>query len=81
MNIRKIPQALALCFIALNLVEKSVLHSGLCKERSTKQATDNFQHRALLRKVMEALKRPIFNFTIANLVNEEILYFLITTDA
>ena len=48
MNIRKTLQASAFSFIVLNLVEKAVLlFSGLCKERSTKQATDNFQRRAL----------------------------------
>ena len=30
----------------------------------------------LLRKIMETLKRSIFGFTIANLVNKGILYFL-----
>ena len=29
---------------------------------------------------MEALKRSIFSFTIANLVNKGIVYFPITTD-
>ena len=56
-------------------------YGGLCKERSTNQATDIFQRRALPRKIMETLKRSIFSFTIANLVNKGILYFLITTDA
>ena len=56
-------------------------YGGLCKEHSTKQATDTFQRRALLRKIMETLKRSIFSFTIANLVNKGILYFLITTGA
>ena len=56
-------------------------YGGLCKERSTKQATDAFQRRTLLKKIMEALKRSTFGFTIANLVNKGILYFLITTGA
>ena len=56
-------------------------YGGLCKERSTKQVTDTFQRRALSRKIMETLKRSIFSFTIANLVNKGILYFLTTTDA
>ena len=52
MKIRKRLQASAFSIIALNLVEKSVLHIFLImvdstKEHSTKQATDNFQRRAL----------------------------------
>ena len=61
-------------------------YGGLCKERSTKQATDIFQRKALPRKIIGTLTRSIFSFqlsisTIANLVNKGILYFLITTDA
>ena len=56
-------------------------YGGPCKERSTKQVTDTFQRRARSRKIMETLKRSIFSFTIANLVNKGILYFLTTTDA
>ena len=56
-------------------------YGRLSKERSTKQATDTFQHRGLPRKIMETLKISIFSFTIANLVNKEIMYFLITRDA
>ena len=56
-------------------------YGGLCKERSTKLATDTFQSRALPRKILETLKRSIFSFTIVNLVNKGILCFLITTDA
>ena len=55
-------------------------YGWLCKERSPKQATDIFQHRALPRKIMETLKKSIFSFTIANLVNKGTLYFPITTD-
>ena len=57
----------------------SLNYAGLCKERSSKQVTDNFQRRALLRKIVETLKKSIFSFTIVNLVNKGILYFLITT--
>ena len=49
------------------------------KERSPKQVTDKFQRRALLRIIVETLKKSIFSFTIVNLV-KDILYFLITTD-
>ena len=59
----------------------SLNYAGLCKERSSKQVTDNFQRRALLRKIVETLKKSIFSFTIVNLVNKGILYFLITTGA
>ena len=50
-------------------------------ERSSKQVTDNFQHRALLLKIVETLKKSIFSFTFVNLVNKGILYFPITTGA
>ena len=56
-------------------------YGGLYKERSTKQATDTFQRRVLLRKIMETLKKSIFSFTITNLINKGILYFLITAGA
>ena len=51
MNNRKTQQASAFSFIVLNLAEKAVLHflfnyAGLYKERSTKEATENFQPRA-----------------------------------
>ena len=48
MNLRKTLQASAFSFIVLNLVEKGDLHNyaGLYNERSTKEATDNFQRRA-----------------------------------
>ena len=59
----------------------SLNYGGLCEEHSTKQATDNFQRRALLKKIMETPKRSMFSFTIANLSNKGILYFLITTGA
>ena len=85
MKIRKTLQASTFSFILLNLIEKAVLHSldygGVCKERSTKLATDNFQRRAILRKINETLKRSILSLTITNLVNKGILYFLITTGA
>ena len=86
MKTRKRLQASAFSFIALNLVERSCFthflnYGGLCKERSTKQATDIFQRRALPRKIMETLKRSIFSFPIANLVSKGILYFVITKDA
>ena len=76
----------AISFIGLQLSGESCFthflnYGGLRKERSTKQATDTFQRRALPRKIMETLKRSIFSFTIANLVNEGILYLFITTDA
>ena len=57
----------------------SLNYAGLCKERSSKQVAHNFQRRALLRKIVETLKKSIFSFTIVNLVNKGILYFLITT--
>ena len=53
--------------------------AGLCKECSSKQVTDNFQRRALLKKIVNTLKKSMFSFTIVNLVNKVILYFLITT--
>ena len=60
----------------------SLNYAGLCKGRSSKQVTtDNFQRRALLRKIVETLKKSIISFTIANLVSKSILYFLITTYA
>ena len=59
----------------------SLSYAGLCKERSPIQVTDNFQRRALLRIVVETLKKSIFIFTIVNLVNKDILYFLTTTGA
>ena len=34
----------------------SLNYGGLCEEHSTKQATDNFQRRALLKKIMETPK-------------------------
>ena len=51
-------------------------YGGLCKERSTEQVTDTFQRRALPKKIMETLKKSIFSFTIANLVNNGIVHFL-----
>ena len=39
----------------------------------------NAEH--FLRKIIETLKRSIFSFTIANLVNKGVLYFLITISA
>ena len=76
----------AFSFIGLQLSGESCFthflnYGGLCKERSTKQATDIFQRRALPRKIMETLKRSIFSFPIANLVSKGILYFVITKDA
>ena len=59
----------------------SLNYAGLCKERFSKQVTDNFQRRALLKKIVETLKKSIFSFTIVNVVNKGILYFLITTGA
>ena len=44
-------------------------YGGLCKERSTKQTKDTFQHRALPKKIRETLKISIFSFTITNFVN------------
>ena len=57
----------------------SLKYAGLCKERASKQVTDNFQGRAL--KIVETLKKSIFSFPIINLVNKGILYFLITAGA
>ena len=57
----------------------SLNYAGLRKERSSKDVTDNFQRRALLWKIVETPKKSIFSFTIVNLVNKGILYFLITT--
>ena len=57
----------------------SLIYGRLCKERSMKQATNSFQRRALLRKIMETLKRSIFSFSITNLVNKGILYFFFIT--
>ena len=53
----------------------SVNYAALRKEHSSKQVTDNFQRRALLRKIVETLLKSIFSFTIVNLVNKGILYF------
>ena len=44
-------------------------YDGLCKERSTKQARDTFQRKALPREIMETLKKSIFSFTIESLVS------------
>ena len=33
----------------------SLNYAGLCKKRSSKQVIDNFQRRALLRKIVETL--------------------------
>ena len=49
------PQASAFSFIVLNLADKAVLHfsfkcAGLYKERSTKEATNNFHCRAHLKE-------------------------------
>ena len=79
MKTRKKLQTSAFSFIALNLKEKGVLNIFLIKERSTEQAADTVQCRALLGKVMETLKRSIFSLTTANLVNK--LLFVITTSA
>ena len=59
----------------------SLNYAELCKERSSKQVTDNFQRTALLRKIVGTLKKSVFSFNIVNLVNKGILYFLITTGA
>ena len=40
----------------------SLNYGRLCTELSTKQATDNFQSRELLRRIMETLKRSVFPF-------------------
>ena len=40
----------------------SVNYAALCKECSSKQVTDNFQRRALLRKIVETLKKINFQF-------------------
>ena len=40
----------------------SLGYAGLCKERPSKQVTDNFQRRALLRKIVETLKKINFQF-------------------
>ena len=57
----------------------SLNYPRICKEHSFKQVTDNFQRRALLWKIVETLKKSIFSFTIKNLVNKGIPYFLIIT--
>ena len=65
------PQTRESCFaLSLN-------YAGLCKEHSSKQATDNFQHRALLRKIVETLKKSIFSFIIVNLVKKAFYTFLL----
>ena len=61
-----------------NFFALSLNYAGLCKERSSKQVTDNFQRRTLLKKIVETLRKSIFSFTIVNVVNKGILYFLIT---
>ena len=40
----------------------SLNYAGLCKERSSKQVAHNFQRRALLRKIVETLKKINFQF-------------------
>ena len=56
-------------FHSLKLSRKSWLTlsfnilGGLCKERHPKETADNFQRRALWRKIMETLKTSIFIFT------------------
>ena len=59
----------------------SLNYAGLCNKRPSKQVTDKFQRRAVLRKIVETLIKSIFSFTIGNLVSEGILCFLITTSA
>ena len=59
----------------------SLNYPRICEECSFKQVTDNFQRRALLWKIVETLKKSIFSFTIKNLVNKGIPYFLIITGA
>ena len=54
----------------------SLNYVGLCEERSSKEVKDNFQSRAILRKIV---KKSMFHFTIVNLVNKGVLYFLIIT--
>ena len=49
----------------------------LCKQRSMKQGTGNFQRRVLERKSMETLKIFIFNLNIKNSVKKRILPFFI----
>ena len=40
----------------------SLNYTGICKERSSKQVTDNFQRRAPLKKIVETLKKINFQF-------------------
>ena len=51
----------------------SLNYAGLCKKRSSKQVSDNFQRRPHLRKIVETLKKSILSFTILNIVNKCIL--------
>ena len=68
-------------FKTVTTTDISLSYAGLCKERSLIQVTDNFQRRALLRIIVKTLKKSISSFTIVNLVNKGILYFLTTTGA
>ena len=86
MNIRKTLKASAFRFIVLTLVKKAVFHFFLITldyvksaARNKQQITSNAEH--FKERIIETLKRSIFSFTIANLVNKGILYFLITTGA
>ena len=87
MNIGKTLEASAFSLIAPKLVETSVLYILLIMVGYVKSAIQNKQQitstqsEKSLREIMETLKRSIFSFTIANLVNKGILYFLTTTGA
>ena len=74
-NMRKTLQASAFGFIVLNLVGKALSHFLLIMVdyvksalRNKQQITSNTEH--------GNTKKSIFSFTIANLVNKGILYFL-----
>ena len=74
MNIRKTPQTSVFSFIALNIVEKAVLHILLNMLYYIKRALRNKQ---LVTFHVDKLKGKVF--VIANLFNKVILHFLITT--
>ena len=85
MNIGKTLQTSAFSLIALNLIEKPVLHILLIMVGHVKSDIQNKQQITSTQRTFTENhgnpKRSIFSFTIANLVNKGILCFLIATGA
>ena len=55
-------------------------YAGVHEDRSTKEATGNFQCRALQRKIIETLKTLVFSFIMVNLESTKV-HFIIRTAA